>query len=151
MPMNPDGTFSRIWAFVDHFSAGDKVTRSAIDTSLDDLASGLNKALDAAGSTLPAPVSGRFLIGGANGWEVGPTFPAPRESCVIVGGANGWVIGPDISALLAVEENSTNVRLFTEAFINNPPDFRSQYAASVNGASSASGTDFSSIYQGSIG
>lgn len=48
MPMNADGTFSRIWKFVDQFVLGAYVTRSDLDISADDLAVGINAALSSA-------------------------------------------------------------------------------------------------------
>lgn len=52
MPMNPDGTFSRVWKFVDHREAGEKVTRVDLDVSLDDLVLGISEALTLASAGL---------------------------------------------------------------------------------------------------
>lgn len=45
MPMNPDGTFSRVWKFVDRFVSGDKVTRADLDTAIDDLVEPIQQSL----------------------------------------------------------------------------------------------------------
>lgn len=47
MPMNPDGTFSRVWKFVDRFVSGDKVTRADLDTAIDDLVEPIQQNLAA--------------------------------------------------------------------------------------------------------
>lgn len=37
MPMAADGTFSRVWAYVDQFAAGDDATRAAMDIAINDV------------------------------------------------------------------------------------------------------------------
>lgn len=47
MPINSvTGVFSRIWKFIDQFAAGKEIERDALDVALDDLAGGVNSALE---------------------------------------------------------------------------------------------------------
>ncbi|MCT4559726.1 MAG: hypothetical protein N4A61_16900 [Pelagimonas sp.] len=82
--MHSDGTFERLWKFVDQYEQGDEITRMALDIAIDDVVSGLSAALgaairmwDAAVDPLPEGIkSGNMVIFLSGAVLGGKTFKA---------------------------------------------------------------------------
>ncbi|WP_395542699.1 hypothetical protein [Neotabrizicola sp. sgz301269] len=78
MPYNSEtGQFERVWQFVDQFEEANEIKRSDLDTSLDDLAEGINAALS----------SGFNYVGD---WIAAGAFPTTRPDLGKIRARDTW-------------------------------------------------------------
>ena len=78
MPFNPvTSLFSRVWKFVDTFAAAEEINREDLDTALDDLAGGVNAALQ----------NNLNFVGE---WIAAGTFPAVRPDLTAIRARDTW-------------------------------------------------------------
>ena len=103
MPYNPDdNSYSRALRFVDDREVGDEVTRSDLDAVLDDLASGVNAALNQ-------------VINFVGDWNAASgVFPTTRPDGSAIRRRDAWrVSAPGATGGVVFEENETLLALVT--------------------------------------